>query len=66
LVSRRASILKAFDIVDPHPIAYDRKLTIVVDGVEVVKNGKLKVALKPKENPESFMRKKGRKRNYGN
>lgn len=66
LASRRQSILSAFDIQDPHPIAYDRQLTIVIDGVEVVKNGKLVTVPEGDEHPESLTIKKGRFRNYGN
>lgn len=66
LVSRRASILKAFDIVDPHPIQFDKKITIVENDVVVIKNGKLKIDYDRINNPESFISKKGRNRNYGN
>lgn len=64
LASRRASILEAFDIIDPNPIAFDRKLNIMSDGIYEVKNGKLKTRYK--EHPESLHGKKGRMRNYGN
>lgn len=66
LASRRASILKAFDIVDPHPIQFDTKLTIVENEVVVVKKGKLKIDYDRINNPESFISTKGRNRNYGN
>ncbi|MFD1552494.1 hypothetical protein [Putridiphycobacter roseus] len=66
LASRRASILKAFNITDPHPIPFDKKVNIVYKEVEVVKNGQLIIDYEKKENPESFLNKKGRLRNYGN
>jgi hypothetical protein len=66
LASRRASVLKAFNITDEHPIAFDKMLTISSGGVEVVKNGKLVVDLERNKNPESFFFTKGRFRNYGN
>jgi len=63
LASRRASILEAFEITDPHPIAFDRELNIKKNGEYIVKGGKL---LKDYENhPESFLNHQGRKRNYG-
>lgn len=65
LASRRASILKAFEIVDPHPIFFDKHLTITENGKTIVKNGKLIVDIEPHKNPESFILKKGRNRNYG-
>lgn len=66
LASRRASILKAFEIDDPHPIPFDKNLTIIENGVTVIKDGKLLVDYRRDENPESFIGKKGRERNYGN
>lgn len=66
LAARRASILKAFDVEDPHPIAFDRSLTIERDGEVVVKNGQLVVDFDRQAHPESFYSKKGRLRNYGN
>lgn len=65
LASRRHSILAAFDLTDPHPIPFDRHLTITTDGETIVENG---VLLKDYTNdhPESLTRKKGRFRNYGN
>lgn len=65
LVSRRASILKAFDIVDPHNIHFDKNLTFRENGKLIIKKGKLKVEIEPLKNPESFIKKKGRNRNYG-
>jgi hypothetical protein len=65
LASRRASILNAFDLPDPHPIAFDKNLTIKVDGEYVVKNGKLLIDINEDKNPESFLSKKGRLTNYG-
>lgn len=66
LASRRASIINAFQITDPHPISFDKKLTIQENGKTVVKRGKLVRDYKREENPESFIKTKGRKRNYGN
>ena len=65
LASRRASIISSFDIIDPNPIEYNRKITIEENGKIIVKKGKLIVDYKIEENPESFISKKGRKRNYG-
>jgi len=64
LASRRASILEAFQVVDPNPMAFDKQLNIAKDGIEVVKNGKLMVDYE--NHPESLLNTKGRKRNYGN
>lgn len=66
LASRRASILKAFNIKDPNPIEFDKNITIEKKGVLIIENGKLLLDYKPAKNPESFYRKKGRLRNYGN
>jgi|TARA_B110000091_G_scaffold191807_1_gene215813 hypothetical protein len=65
LASRRASIISSFDIIDPNPIEYNRKITIEENGEIIVKKGELIVDYKIEENPESFISKKGRKRNYG-
>lgn len=64
LASRRASILEAFEIDDPHPIAFDRKLNYGLQPKFAVKNGKLK--RKYKDHPEGLRGRKGRMRNYGN
>ncbi|MDW3649848.1 MAG: hypothetical protein R8P61_22440 [Bacteroidia bacterium] len=66
MASRRASILKAFNIQDPHPIKFDRKLNLYELGELVVKEGKLIKDYQADRNPESFLKKKGRFRNYGN
>lgn len=65
MASRRASILRAFEIEDPHPIAFDRQLTIYEDGKAVINKGKLVVDYQADRHPESFVNKKGRLRNYG-
>ncbi|MES2593096.1 MAG: hypothetical protein V4608_14530 [Bacteroidota bacterium] len=65
LASRRASILKAFNLEDPHPIAFDTHLTIKVKDEYVIKEGKLIVDFESEKNPESFLSKKGRLTNYG-
>ncbi|MES2285903.1 MAG: hypothetical protein V4547_09470 [Bacteroidota bacterium] len=65
LASRRASILKAFDLTDPHPIAFDKNLTIKMGEEYVVKNGELLIDIDKNKNPESFLSKKGRLTNYG-
>lgn len=65
LASRRASILKAFGISDPHPILFNKKVNITHLGVLVVKNGKLVKDFQRELNPESFIDKKGRLRDYG-
>jgi hypothetical protein len=66
LASRRASILNAFDIKDVTPIAFNKHLNITQNDIEIIKNGKLMVDFEKNKNPESFLRKKGRLRNYGN
>lgn len=65
LASRRASILSAFDIVDPHPIFFDENYSYSENGVEIINNGELIVDYGMNENPESFLNTKGRFRNYG-
>ena len=65
LASRRASVLESFDLVDPNPIYFNRKINIKEDGNFIVRKGKLVVDYEKSENPESFLTKKGRKRNYG-
>ena len=65
LASRRASILTSFDIKDPNPIDYNRHLNIEENEKTIIRNGKLVVDYKRNENPESFLGRKGRKRNYG-
>ena len=66
LASRRASILKAFNLEDKHPIAFDKKLDLNVNGVEVIKDGELIIDFEKNKNPVSFLSTKGRFRNYGN
>jgi hypothetical protein len=66
MASRRASIIIAFNLEDPHPIPFNKNLNISEDGIEVIKNGQLKIDYKLISNPESFLNKKGRLRNYGN
>ena len=65
LASRRASILSAFEIEDPHPIPFDKKLNIIENGVTMVRDGELILDF-THSNPVGFLEKKGRKRNYGN
>jgi hypothetical protein len=65
LASRRASILKAFNITDLHPITFDQHLTIKNGDEFIVKDGILLVDYEKKRNPESFLSKKGRFSNYG-
>lgn len=65
LASRRASILKAFNLKDSHPIAFDKHLTIKVQDEYVIKDGKLLVDFEREKNPESFLSKRGRLTNYG-
>jgi hypothetical protein len=66
MASRRASILSAFEISDPNPIAFDRCLNVSVKGREVIKNGVLIEDFEREKNPESLFHSKGRFRNYGN
>ena len=65
LASRRASILAAFNIPDPHPIAFDRNLNYEENGVLIIENGVLLQDYNPEANPESFTDEHGRFRNYG-
>lgn len=64
LASRRANILEAFNIFDPNPIAYDRKLTFIKNGKTIIKDGVLLFDYKKNKHPESLFYKKGRFRNY--
>lgn len=66
MASRRASILKALNILDPHPIGYSPKLNLIEDGRYLIKNGKLCKSADLKDYPVSYMSFKGRRRNYGN
>jgi hypothetical protein len=65
LASRRASILAAFQISDPHPIPFNRNLNYEENGVRIIENGVLLQDYKPEANPESFTDEHGRFRNYG-
>ncbi len=65
IASRRASILEAFNLVDPNPITFDQQINISYKGNVVVRKGKLIVDFELEMNPESFTKKKGRRRNYG-
>ncbi len=65
LASRRASILKAFGLQDEHPIAFNTHLDINIDGVDVIKEGKLLVDYEKAKHPVSYLSTKGRFRNYG-
>ena len=38
LASRRASVLESFDLVDPNPIYFNRKINIKEDGNFIVRN----------------------------
>lgn len=66
LASRRASILQAFGLTDPHPIAFDRNLNFTENGRCIVQNGVLLTDYERENNPESLLDEKGRFRNYGN
>jgi hypothetical protein len=66
LASRRASILAAFRLEDPHPIAFNRKLNWNEGETKIIENGTLLVDYQRLGNPESFLETKGRFRNYGN
>ncbi|MEM8887093.1 MAG: hypothetical protein AAGD28_03830, partial [Bacteroidota bacterium] len=66
MASRRASILEAFEVEDPHPIKFDKKLNVYELGELVIKEGVLIKDYPLDRNPESFLKKKGRFRNYGN
>jgi hypothetical protein len=65
MAARRASIVKAFDILDPHPIGYTKQLTIYENGKCLVKKGKLLKAADLAAYPISYINFKGRMRNYG-
>ena len=66
LASRRASILTAFRLEDPHPIAFNRNLNWNEGETKIIENGTLLVDYQRLGNPESFLETKGRFRNYGN
>ena len=66
LASRRASIIASFELTDPYPIDFDRKLNIRENHKWIVKNGRLRKDFNRNDHPESFTSTKGRKRNYGN
>ena len=66
LASRRASILAAFQLQDPHPIAFNRNLNWNEGETKIIENGTLLVDYQRPANPESFLETKGRFRNYGN
>lgn len=65
LASRRAQILKAFEIKDLNPIEFDRHLTIEKDGKVIVKDGELVFDYKSKNHPIGYLSEKGRFSNYG-
>ncbi len=65
LASRRASIIAAFGLDDPHPILFDKNLMIMKDEEYIVKNGVLMKDIDAEHNPESFISEKGRFDNYG-
>lgn len=65
MASRRASILRAFHVLDPHPITFTKQLTIYENGKCVVKKGKLLKAADLATYPISYINFKGRMRNYG-
>ena len=66
LASRRASILAAFRLEDPNPIAFNRNLNWNEGETKIIENGILMVDYQRLANPESFLETKGRFRNYGN
>lgn len=67
LAARRAQILEFFEVRDPHPIVFDRDLTIKDDGGggPAVEHGQLLREIDPENNPEGFLHNFGRLRNYG-
>jgi len=65
LASRRAQILQAFDISDPHPIAFDRKLNLNYQGRQVIKDGQLIEDIDLERHPLGYLNSKGRMQNYG-
>lgn len=65
LASRRAQILKAFDISDPHPIPFNRKINIEYKGEWVVKNGVLIKNVDNDQHVLGYLSTKGRLKNYG-
>lgn len=66
LAARRAQILEAFEISDPHPIPYDRNLSIHDQYGYVVRQGKLIQAPAPDPlHPESLVGQRGRLRGFG-
>jgi hypothetical protein len=65
LASRRAQILQAFEITDPHPIAFDRKLNLNYQGRQVIKDGQLIEDIELDRHPLGYLNSKGRMQNYG-
>ncbi len=65
LASRRSQILTAFGINDPHPIAFDRNLSINYHGRQVIKNGELIEDMDQDLHPIGYLNTKGRMQNYG-
>lgn len=65
LASRRASIIKAFNLADAHPISFDKKLSVKINDVYIVKDGVLITDFEKDKNPESFLSTPGRLTNYG-
>ena len=65
LASRRAEILRAFEVTDPHPIDFDRNLTLTHKGEVVVKDGRLVKDIESELHPLGYRNTRGRIRNYG-
>jgi hypothetical protein len=65
LASRRDQILKAFEIRDPNPIKYNRKLNYSKNGVVFIKNGVLIRDYNKNKHPLGYLGTQGRFRNYG-
>lgn len=65
LASRRAQILKAFDIMDSQPILFDRRINIKYKGELVVKDGVLIKNVDSDQHVLGYLSTKGRLQNYG-
>lgn len=65
LAARRAQILDAFGIPDPHPIAFTEDLTVSYKGEVVVREGRLLKDIDVDQHPIGFRNTRGRVRNYG-
>lgn len=65
LASRRANILKVFDLEDLHPISFEGKTNLTLNKIEIIKDNILLQEYDLENYPEGFFNKKGRFRGFG-